>query len=886
MPLIPGEKLGPYEIIAPLGAGGMGEVYRARDSKLKREVALKVLHADVGGDEDRLARFQREAEVLAALNHPYIAQVYGFDSYTPAQAGHRSDSFLIMELVEGEELSDRIRRGRIPLDEAMAIARQIVAALEAAHDAGIVHRDLKPGNIKVREDGTVKVLDFGLAKALTQGSATRGHGSGADTHAVDPSNTPTVVGPAMTMHGAILGTPGYMSPEQAKGRVVDKRADIWAFGCVLYEMLVGKATFTGETTGEVMAAIIKSDPDWSALDSVAPPRIRRLIEQCLNKDPRTRLRDIGDARILFDADDTTPSLASAPATAVPNKSSLLPWAIAAAATVAAIAVAISSWQTEQVAAPPLRFVEPVTSEPSGPNPVLSPDGTFIVYLANTLQIRRFADLETHEIPGTKGAVNVFISPDSRWIGFYADGQMKKVGVAGREPVAVTNAVSDSPGAAFVSNDRILFSAGWYKSALSSVSADGGAVTPVSTLDEAAGERGHWWPQVLPDGRHVLFTIWYASTGLSASKIGVLDLQSGTHRVLFPGARAQFADGHLLFYRAGQYHVAPFDPSTQTMTGDSKAVLPDAMGLDPTGDNNTSVSVASNGMVAYWPGELYPLMQFSWLDRSGQLTQTSIRSEVEGAALSPDDSQVVVGRPQAGLLKIWMFDFGGGERELEGDGASWGPSWHPDGRRIIYTTIRKGEYGVATRSVDGPQEVVLASDVDEGALAWMPDGRMLIKDWTDGAMSILLEDPAARTRVPIVTGDFEKGDASVSPDGKWIALCANPSGSFGLHVRPMTATGTLQRVAASNSYCTARWSPVAKELAFVRGESVVAVSFEERDGRLVPLKETVIATLSRGVELYGISRDGNRFLIGVPPALAVPVTGIRVITDGIAALQQR
>jgi eukaryotic-like serine/threonine-protein kinase len=304
--LEPGSRIGPYEIVSQLGAGGMGEVYRARDSKLKRDVAIKVLHADVGGDEDRLARFQREAEVLASLNHPHIAQVYGFED-GPAEAGPHRIPCLVMELVEGEDLSQRIRRGPIPLDEALPIAKQIAMALEAAHEAGIVHRDLKPGNIKLREDGTVKVLDFGLAKALNQGSGIRDQGSG-----IDPANTPTVVGPAMTMRGAILGTPGYMSPEQAKGKPVDKRADIWAFGCVLYEMLAGRATFTGETTGEIMAAIVKSDPDWSAVDGVAPPRIRQLIERCLDKDPRTRLRDIGDARILFDADDR----AAAPATAV------------------------------------------------------------------------------------------------------------------------------------------------------------------------------------------------------------------------------------------------------------------------------------------------------------------------------------------------------------------------------------------------------------------------------------------------------------------------------------------------------------------------------------------------------------------------------------------
>ncbi|HWI19220.1 MAG TPA: hypothetical protein VNT81_15810, partial [Vicinamibacterales bacterium] len=539
------------------------------------------------------------------------------------------------------------------------------------------------------------------------------------------------------------------------------------------------------------------------------------------------------------------------------------------------------------AAAPLRFVEPVVSDLNGPNPVLAPDGSFIVYQTDTLRLRRFDELETREIPGTTGAGNPFVSPDARWIGFYADGKLKKVGVEGREPVTITEVSSDSPGAAFISNDRILFSPGWYRSVLQSVSADGGPVSPASTLDEAAGERGHWWPHALPGGRYVLFTVWYASTGLSASKIAVLDLESGTHRVLFPGAMPQFANGHLLFYRSGQYHAAPFDPSTHTLTAEPSAVLPDALGLDPAGDNNVTVSLAANGMVAYWPGELYPLMQFSWVDRKGHVTPTPIRSEVEGADLSPDDRQVIVGRPQAGLSRIWLFDLSGGERALDGDGANWGPHWHPDGRRIIYTTIRKGEYDVAIQSIDGPQEFVLASDNDEGAVSWTPDGRMIVKEWiANGPSSIQLHDPVSKARVNLVSGDFEKWEAEVSPDGRWLAFCADPNGVFALYVRPIAERGTIQRLAPAGSYCTARWSRASKELAFIRGDNLVTLAYAERGDRLEPLQETVVATLARGTELYGISNDGNRFLVGIPPAENVPVTGIRIIADGIAAIQRR
>ena len=530
--MTPGAQIGPYTIVAKLGEGGMGEVYRARDPKLKRDVAIKVLPADVANDRERLARFQREAEVLASLNHPHIAHVYGIE-----------ENALVMELVEGEDLSQRIARGPIPLDEALPIAKQIAEALEAAHEAGIVHRDLKPANVKVRPDGTVKVLDFGLAKALDQGSGTRDQGSG------DLANSPTITSPAMTMRGVILGTAAYMAPEQAKGKAVDKRADIWAFGCVLYEMLTGRAPFGGETITDVIAAVVKSDPDWSALEASTPHQIRRLLARCLTKDPRARLRDIGDARVLFEEDERVQPLAIPPA-ARSRWAVVVPWAIAATAVIAAIAVAIPSWRTP-TARTPVRFLEPVLNPRIAPNPVLAPDGSFLVYVTDSLQHRRLSEVETREMPGTKGATAPFVSPDGRWIGFYANGKLKKIAVDGREPVEVAAVSADSAGAAFASSDRILFSPGWYRSAIQSVSADGGPVTPISTLDEAAGERGHWWPNVLPDGRHVLITIWYASMGLSTAKIAVLDLETRTHRVLFAGAMARYSSGHVLFFRAGQ-----------------------------------------------------------------------------------------------------------------------------------------------------------------------------------------------------------------------------------------------------------------------------------------------------------------------------------------------
>jgi serine/threonine-protein kinase len=477
-----------------------------------------------------------------------------------------------------------------------------------------------------------------------------------------------------------------------------------------------------------------------------------------------------------------------------------------------------------------------------------------------------------------------VSPDGRWIGFYANGKLKKIAVDGREPVEIADVTADSAGAAFASSDRILFSPGWYRSVVHSVSAEGGETTKISTLDEGAGERGHWWPNVLPDGRHVLITIWYASTGLATSKIGVLDLETRTHRVLFAGAMARYAKGHVLFFRAGQYYLAPFDPATQAVTGDAIPVLPDALSLDPTGNNAMPVSLAASGAVAYWPGERSPVMTLNWIDRSGQFSETSIRTEVDGASLSPDDRQLAVGRPQAGTSKIWIFDLAGGEQRLNNSGASWSPSWHPDGKRIIYTTIGKGEYDVATQALDGPPEIALGGDIDEAAVAWLADGRMVVRDWTTAEARVLVVG-LDKKRMPLVTGEFDKNDSRVSADGRWLALCANPAGTFGLYVRPVAEHGALLRLAAANPSCDVRWSAGTRELAFVRGSMLIALAYDEHDGRLIPLRETVIATLPRGSALFGVTRDAARFLVGIPPPETVPITGIRVIVDGIEALSR-
>ena len=496
MTLTTGTKLGSYEILAPIGAGGMGEVYQAHDTKLGRDVAIKVLPEAFAHDPERLSRFQREAKMLASLNHPNIATIYGLE-----QSNGTSD--LVMELVSGETLAERVTQdGAVPIEEALAIAKQIAEALEAAHEKGIIHRDLKPANVKVTPEGKVKVLDFGLAKAFA--------GDGANE---DPSNSPTL-SMAATMHGVILGTAAYMSPEQAKGKAVDKRTDIWAFGCVLYELLTGKAAFQGEDVTEILAAVVKSEPDWTALPAKIPSTIRTLLSRCLRKDRRHRISDATDVRIEIEdaiAAPTVEPTATVPAKRGRRQAVVLGLAVLVGAVVAGLAV----WNLKPAPAPLARPVSR-TVIPLPPDEqltasadsmlALSLDGTQLAYVAGTttqrIYVRAFDTLEAKLLAGTEGASSPFFSPDGQWIGFFAGGKLKKVADSGGAVLTLCDAGSPR-GGAWGANDTIVFAPSTNGS-LSQVSAAGGAPQPLTKLKE--GEISHRWPQFLPDGKAILYTI--------------------------------------------------------------------------------------------------------------------------------------------------------------------------------------------------------------------------------------------------------------------------------------------------------------------------------------------------------------------------------------------
>src|SRR4051812_12032723 len=596
MSLSPGIRLGPYEIVALVGAGGMGEVYRARDPKLQRDVAIKVLPALFARDPERLARFEREARTLAALNHPHIAQVYGVVDLPTEAGGHA----LVLEFVDGDDLAQRIARGPVPLDEALPLAAQIAEALEAAHEQGIVHRDLKPANIKARADGDVKVLDFGLAKAL----------AAADPAARDVlpdaiENSPTITSPfQMSRVGVILGTAAYMAPEQAKGKPVDKRADIWAFGCVLFEMLTGVRPFAGEDVTDTLAAIVRGEPDWSLLPADTPPALRILLRRCLTKDRRERLPDIGAARLeLKDAQLPGATRDAAQARAAPPRRAMLPWALLGAVMLASIAALWFGLRSRP--APDTRVYKSVILPP-GPlsgAPALrmqiSPDGRRLAFVAADesgrmqLWVRPLDGFAAQPLTGTTNAAAPFWAPDSRRIGFSADGKLKKVDT--RDGTVTTICAGGlAPPATWNADDVILFSP--IGGGISRVAAEGGTPVPVTRL--GAGERVHIAPFFLPDGRHFLFTAGRSEAGRAGVFVGSLE-SPDTVRLLDLSTNTMYSDRHLLFMRDTTLMAQPFDPGTATLSG---APMPIAEGVQINMATGTGAfSVSQSGVLVYQTG---------------------------------------------------------------------------------------------------------------------------------------------------------------------------------------------------------------------------------------------------------------------------------------------
>jgi serine/threonine-protein kinase len=816
-----GSRLGSYEIVSLLGAGGMGEVYRARDTKLDRDVALKVLPDSFVHDPDRLARFQREAKVLAALNHPNIAHIHGLEESNGVQA-------LVMELVDGEDLAQRLTRGAIPIDEALPIARQIAEALEAAHEQGIVHRDLKPANIKVRTDGTVKVLDFGLAKALEP--------TGAMSSSV--SMSPTITSPAMTQVGIILGTAAYMSPQQAKGRPADKRGDIWAFGCVLYEMLTGQRVFGGEDVSDTFAYILTREPDWTALPADTPLRIRKLLRGCLQKDLRKRLPHIGVARLEIDDGETDDSASSIPP-AVPTtaaRSSLWRRAIpaAVASVVVGMLVATAAWTVRpRVATTPIaRFFIPVPEEMVFTTTTrhmlsISPDGTQVAYVANArLYLRAISDLDAKAIPDSDLNGSVYdpvFSPDGRSIAFWSgsDGAIKKISVGGGP--AITLCPAAVPWGLSWGNDGITFGQG--AQGVMRVSENGGKPETLAQVKNAEVADG---PQTIAGGTSVLFTVAPASPTAPATidqfdkaQIVVQAVGSSERRVLVDGgADARYVStGHLVYAQGGVLFSVPFDARRLEVTGGAVPILEGVRRSAQTGAAQFSVS--STGTLVYVPGpsgSAAAQSQLAVFDRTTGAA-TSLRlppAAVEHARISPEGKRITYDVETGKDANVFVYDLEGtnAARPLTFSGKNKFPIWSGDGQWIVFQSDREGDLGLFRQRVDGTGNPERLTKPEAGVShipeAWVPKTDAFL--YSESAKTFTLWTFSIPDRKPARVDDVESTiplNAVISPDGRWVAYTSGENQLIGgIYVRSLPPTETKYRVTQGQGL-QALWSPDGK-----------------------------------------------------------------------------
>jgi len=787
----------------------MGEVYRAKDSTLKREVALKILPADVARDRERLARFQREAEVLASLNHPHIAQIYRLE--------HAGDTFaLVMELVQGEDLSQRIARGPIPLNEALPIARQIADALEAAHEAGIIHRDLKPANIKVREDGTVKVLDFGLAKAVDPPAGTAAAGA--------LRNSPTLTSPAMTGVGVILGTAAYMSPEQAQGRVADKRSDVWSFGCVLYEMLTGRRAFTGETASDTLAAVLRGEPDWNALPPQVPPPLRELIHGCLLRDRKARIGDISTALFLL-----RPMRVVVPDldTHVPRP--LQRWRrarlVLAGALIAAAIGAAVLWRREP---PPSQVTRFSFALPQGQqltvslrSVAMSPDGTRLVYSADGgLFVRSMSDFEARAITGADPGIGPVFSPDGQSLAFYADSAIKRVGVDGGTAVTIVQ-VGAALSGMFWTGDHILFAQGH---AVRRVRANGGKpelLLDLSTTDELA-----FGPQLLPDGDTLLFaTAKRSSVGLGRladAKVVVHSLKTGVRTPLIEGgSHAEYLPtGHIAYVAEGTLFAIPFDLAKLAVSG---AAVPVVEGISlGTTFGTAQVAFSHSGSLVYVPGprsaSQQDLVQF---DRKGNPEPLRLPAgKYEFPRVSANGTRVAFGTTDGKEAVVAIYDLSGASapRRLTFGGNNRFPIWSGD-LAVAFQSDREGDAAVWLQPADGGTAVRLTrpgADTVHVPESWSPDGSVLLfsatKDLVSSLWMFSRKDQKA-TPFSEVKDSSLPPDAVFSPDGRWVAYQVGRPGEVEgtTYVEPFPPTGTKNQIGPGGRPL---WSRDGRELFFV------------------------------------------------------------------------
>jgi eukaryotic-like serine/threonine-protein kinase len=885
-----GKTLNHYQISEKLGAGGMGAVYRARDQKLGRDVAIKVLPEEFAKDSDRVARFQREAKLLASLNHPNIAAIHGLEE-------SEGTNFLVLELVEGQTLADRMKAGPIPIEESLKLALQIAEALEAAHEKGVIHRDLKPANIKITPDGKVKVLDFGLAKAYA--------GEQAESNF---SASPTLSNLA-TQQGVILGTAAYMSPEQARGKSIDKRTDIWSFGCVLYEMLTGKQAWIGDTVTDIIAAVVAKNPDFSSLPRNLHPRIRLLLERCLEKDAKNRYHDIADARVDVQKvlEDPTGALAQPPAVGQqkPKWQLVVPW-VAATLVVTSLIASLAVWKLKQAESRQIvRFYYELPNDQeftdnSECNIAISRDGKQLAYgTKEGLYLRSMEELNAKIIPGSgENAQRPFFSPDGKWIGYWSasEGQLKKIAVSGGAPTTLASAASMGffhwgP------DDMIVYGV---LGGIMRVSAFGGA--PEWIAKEEAGVS----PQVLPDGKSVLFT-----RAVRPFKVMLKLLKSGERKELFEGDNARYLPtGHIVYALGNDLFAIPFDPGTLKVTGGPVSVVEGVSRIV-----TPQYAISDSGTLAYVSETANPAAlgrTLLWVDRNGKEEAIATIPNIgRNPRISPDGTKVALDIGDsagiAGNRDIWIWDFVRENliRLTSGPGRNAVPLWTPDGRRIAFYSTREGVASVYWRAADGTgkDEPVGGSPGQTFPASWSDNGRNLVaikRGLTGGALGFdigVLSMEGDHTWKPLMKEKSYESQPRISPDGHWIAYMSNESGQNEIYVRPFPEIEKGKCQVSTGGGDSPLWSPNGHEIFYRNGDAVLTVSF-----RTEPVfSPGTPVTLFRGAYVsfraimiqadftpWDISPDGKRFLMmkGSGATAAGGPRRINVVINWFEELKQR
>jgi serine/threonine-protein kinase len=872
MNLQPQQTLAHYRLLEKIGEGGMGVVWKALDTSLNREVAIKILPEAFLADGERLGRLQREARLLASLNHPGIASVFGLHE----DGGMH---FLAMELVPGEDLAQRLMHGPLPMDEAVRVTADIAQALEAAHEQGVIHRDLKPANIKLTADGKVKVLDFGLAKAL-ESSVTSG--------AADPSMSPTVTS-AGTVAGVVLGTPAYMSPEQARGRPADRRADIWALGTVLYELLSGRRAFGGETVSDSLAAILKSEPDWNALPAATPLPVRRLLKRCLTKDPERRLPHVSAIRFELLEPDTTPpgaaGLEPGFAAAPSRLLRLLPWALSLALAGAVLAIL---WQSSGSATREIyNLAAPFAQDLKLPDTqtgvlALSPDGRSMAVVLSDGQSQRIylKKMDTGKLEPLQGAESAdtpFFSPDSRWLGFFAGGALKKVLVEGGRPITICQVTGNNRGASWGEDGRIVF-AEHFSGPLREVLEAGGSPTDLTILDKETGERSHRWPQFISHEDMVLFTVGRADSPeyYDGADIDAQRLSTGERTTILKGASMAryLPTGDLVFARDGFLFAVPFDIKELKTMGTPVPVLEDLRGSRPSG--LAYVSFARNGTMAYIQGEPFSQQgRLTWRTRDGKSEPLDAPvDQYYEPSLSPDGTKVALAMVGDSRSDIWIYQIEGNtltRLTFAGDNVS--PVWTPDGKQIAFSSVRDDQLAsVYTKAADGSGEAHLLFATNRhpdagGALptSWTPDGNRLAVQITDqNQANIIIYSPEDDEEIPFLTQPFTESNASFSPDGKWLAYISDESGTFQVYVRPFPGPGGKWQISV-NEGVEPRWTRDGKEILFRTGRQLLTAEIDVENGfkaaRPQVLLDDLPIVLVAGT--YSIAPDGQRVLVVEP-----------------------